>query len=295
MERPKPGHQIRQKSRSRDMASAVSYRVEPPRTQRRPIVVEIPHASVALDAESAGWSIAPLRSVARDADLYVDRLYADAPDLGATLFVAEISRYVCDLNRAETDIDRLSVTGGQGDGAPHGFIWRRTSDGEAALSSPLPQAEHLRRCDAFYRPYHAALARLLEELRGEFGFAILLCAHSMPSRGKPGTQDAGRMRADVVPGTRGKTTCAESLTRVPEHLANQFGWSLRHDHPYRGGHTTAHYGRPTQAWHAMQIELSRGLYMDESTLRPSDGMSKTRSFCAELVKELVELDPARGM
>ncbi len=273
------------------MSGSVTYRIESPRGQRKPVVVEVPHASLGLDAISAAWSVAPLRSVARDADLYVDSLYKDAPDLGATLFVAELSRYVCDLNRSESDVDRLSVLGGQGDGAPHGFIWRRTSDGEAALSSPLPIAEQLRRRDSFYRPYHAALGALLDELRREFGFAILLCAHSMPSRGKPGTPDAGRARADVVPGTRGKTTCAESVTKVPERVASQFGWSLRHDHPYRGGHTTGHYGRPAQGWHAMQIEISRGLYMDETNLVPSDGMTHARSFCAELVTALTRLDP----
>lgn len=276
------------------MPDAVTYRVEPPQIQRRPVVVEIPHAGIRLDPESAGWSIAPLRSIVRDADLYVDRLFADAPLLGATLFVAELSRYVCDLNRAETDYDRLSVMGGQGEGAPHGFIWRRTSDGEAAISSPLPLSEQQRRRDCFYRPYHAALTALLEELRREFGYVVLLCAHSMPSRGKPGTPDAGRARADVVPGTRGKTSCAEAVTKVPEHLASRFGWSLRHDNPYRGGHTTAHYGRPVQGWHAMQIELARGLYMDETTLVPSEGMARARSFGAELVSALVKLDPTRA-
>lgn len=254
------------------------------------MVVEVPHAGLGLDAQSAVWSVAPLRSVVRDADLYVDRLYADAPGLGATLFVSELSRYVCDLNRSENDVDRLSVAGGQGEGAPHGFIWRRTSDGEAALASPLSQQEQIRRRDSFYRPYHAALNELLTDMRQQFGFVILLCAHSMPSRGKPGTLDAGRVRADVVPGTRGKTTCGAALTTIAENLTLQFGWTLRHDHPYRGGHTTAHYGRPAQGWHAMQIELSRSLYMDEATLIPSSGMQHARSFCAEMVGSLTRLN-----
>jgi N-formylglutamate amidohydrolase len=112
----------------------------------------------------------------------------------------------------------------------------------------------------------------------------------MPSRGKPGTADAGRARADVVPGTRGKTTCSESVLKVTEILATQFGWSLRHDQPYRGGHTTGHYGRPLHGWHAMQIELSRGLYMHESSLDLTPGAVYARSFCAELVTALARID-----
>jgi N-formylglutamate amidohydrolase len=270
----------------------VTYRLEPPKVPRRPVVVEVPHAGIGLDVESAAWSIAPMRSVVRDADLYVDRLYADAPALGASLFVAELSRYVCDLNRNETDIDRLSVVGGQGEGAPHGFIWRRTSDGEPALGGPLPLAEQTRRRDKYYRPYHQALSTLLEQLRNEFGYVILLCAHSMPSRGKPGTPDAGKARADVVPGTRGRSTCDAAIIELVEQMTQGFGWSLCHDHPYRGGHSTLHYGRPMQGIHAIQIELSRALYMDEYSLLPHVGMQRTREFCADLVRALTRVEIA---
>ena len=236
------------------------------------------------------WSVAPLRSVARDADLYVDQLHSDAPELGATVLVSSMSRYVCDLNRSEMDIDRYSVHGGKGDVAPHGIIWRRTSDGEPALSAPLSLKEFERRRDAYYRPYHETLRNLLEQLRAEFGYVILLCAHSMPSRGKPGTPDAGKVRADIVPGTRGMTTATAAAIDVPVRLAAKFGWTLRHDQPYRGGFTTGHYGRPAHGFHAIQIELSRALYMDESNLVPHERLLQARSFCAEIVMKLCRLN-----
>jgi N-formylglutamate amidohydrolase len=235
-------------------------------------------------------SIAPLSAVARDADLYVEKLHQDAPELGATVLVSSMSRYVCDLNRAETDIDRFSVQGGKGDAAPHGLIWRRTSDGEPALVAPLKLTEFERRRDTYYRPYHDTLRKLLESIRQEFGYVIMLCAHSMPSRGKPGTPDAGKLRADVVPGTRGKTTAAHAAIDVPGRLATKFGWSLRHDQPYRGGFTTGHYGRPAQGYHVVQVELSRGLYMDEHSLEPHERYSQARSFCAEVVMGLTKLN-----
>jgi N-formylglutamate amidohydrolase len=270
--------------------NALTYLVVRPRSPKRPVIVEIPHAGLELDAQAMVWSVAPLRSVPRDADLYVDQLFAAAPDLGATVLVSTMSRYVCDLNRAESDIDRLSVQGASGEGAPHGLVWRRTSDGDPALSGPLPIKEFERRRDRFYRPYHATLRDLVEDTRAEFGYAIVLCAHSMPSRGKPGTADAGRLRADVVPGTRGKTTAGSEVIGVSERLATRFGWTLRHDHPYRGGFTTGHYGRPAQGYHAIQIELSRSLYMDEGSLVPHERMEQAKSFCAEVVMALGRLE-----
>jgi N-formylglutamate amidohydrolase len=266
------------------------FEIIAPRGPKRPVVVEIPHAGLALDSQSMVWSIAPVCSIVKDADLYVDRLYQDAPELGATVISSSMSRYVCDLNRSERDIDKLSVQGGLGEGTPHGLVWRRTADGDFALSGPLPTAEYERRRDCYYRPYHEALRRLLDSLRNEFGYVILLCAHSMPSRGKAGTPDAGRIRADLVPGTRGKTTAGAPVIDVAERLASRFGWSLRHDYPYRGGFTTGHYGRPAQGLHAIQLELSRALYMDEQTLVPHTRSAETRSFCAEVVMSLGRLN-----
>jgi N-formylglutamate deformylase len=262
------------------------------RAKETPLVVEVPHAGLGLDALTAASLAAPVRSIGIDADLYVDELYARAPDVGATLLVAELSRYVCDLNRGEGDVDPLAASGGTAHRAPHGLIWRDTTEGARALYQPLSREELERRLEQYYRPYHRCLAELLEAKRAKFGFAILLAGHSMPSRGRQGHIDTGRDRADVVPGSRGRTTASGNVIDVPERLARERGWSVVHDDPYRGGFTTAHYGRPDHGWHAVQVELSRRLYMDEQTLQKKPtGFEETRQFCTALAQGLGNLDP----
>lgn len=273
------------------MHRAVALRVEEPVGKKAPLVVEVPHASIAVDPEALAWLVAPARALGRDADLFVDELYSDAPSLGATLVVGEINRYVCDLNRAEADVDMLSVAGASGRGSPHGLIWRRTTEGEPALSSPVPVGELRRRVDRYHRPYHATLERLLLQIREQFGYAILLCAHSMPSRGRPGNADAGRPRADIVPGSRGGTTASPSVIAVPEELAGKRGWKVVHDDPYRGGYSTGHYGQPERGVHALQVEISRARYMDEASLEKTDGFAEIQGFCRELVARLCKLVP----
>ena len=258
-----------------------------PRSARTPVVVEVPHAGLSIDPESMATLIAPAQSIGRDADLFVDDLYADAPDVGATLLVSHVSRYVCDLNRAETDADALTVEGGAARSAPHGVIWRVTTDNRPALQRTLPYSELERRITRIYRPYHQTLAALLEQRVKEFGYAILLCGHSMPSRGREGHVDPGRERADVVPGSRGRTSCAEPVLKLVDRIAAEFRFSVAHDEPYRGGFSTAHYGRPRASVHAIQIELARRLYMDEQSLtkKPSD-FSNLRAFCRTVTEAL---------
>jgi N-formylglutamate amidohydrolase len=268
----------------------VSFRVVEPRSTETAVVVEVPHAGLTVDAVSAATLVAPVRSLGVDADLYVDALYADAPDEGATLLAAELSRYVCDLNRAEGDVDPLAAAGGTAQRAPHGLIWRDTTEGQRALSTPLTRQELQRRLDEYYHPYHATLQQLLRRKREKFGYVILLAGHSMPSRGRKGHSDTGRDRADVVPGSRSRTTAAAAVIDTPDRLAAARGWSVAHDDPYRGGFTTYNYGRPDLGQHAVQVELSRRLYMDEATLEKSSGFIETRAYCRQVVRALGEVD-----
>lgn len=265
----------------------MAFTIIEPTARETPVVVEVPHAGLQIDAPALATLVAPARSIGRDADLFVDDLYADAPAHGATLLVARVSRYVCDLNRAETDVDPGAAVGGQAWNTPHGLVWRTTTEDEPALTAPIAAGELERRLASIYRPYHSALARLLEAKRERFGFAILLCGHSMPSRGRAGHRDSGAIRADVVPGSRGRTTAAAAVIETPDLLARRRGWTVSHDDPYRGGYSTAWYGRPAAGVHAVQVELARRLYMDEDALaKKPDDFVAVRDFCAELVAAL---------
>jgi N-formylglutamate deformylase len=271
----------------------VGFRVTNPIGREIPVIVEIPHASVWVDPESLGTLSVPARCIGQDADLFVDQLYDKAPALGATVLIAEVSRYVCDLNRSEADVDPLAVVGAATTSptAPHGLIWRRSTDGQNVLHAPLQPSEFNRRLVRFYRPYHEALTQLVHAKLERFGFVIVLAAHSMPSSGRAGHTDSGNERADIVPGSRGGTTAASELIRTPEELARKRGWSVVHDQPYRGGFTTGHWGQPSRAIHALQVELNRRLYMDEVRLVPvTPGFEQTRDYCTDLVARLGQID-----
>lgn len=270
----------------------MSFSVVQPRAPEVPVIVEVPHAGLAVDAETLATLVAPAVAIGRDADLYVDELYADAPDAGATLLCAGMSRYVCDLNRSEHDVDRDTVLGATGRSSPHGLIWRSTTDNRAALARPLAKSELERRLNAYYRPYHEQLDELVRERLDRYGFVILISGHSMPSRGRDGHDDPGRERADVVPGTRQRSTAAAAVIDAVEDVARRFHLGVAHDDPYRGGHTTVRYGRPAAGIHAVQIELNRRLYMDEQTLAKKPNEFRIiRSFCRAIVQEAARLQP----
>ena len=262
-----------------------------PEASESPVLVEVPHAGLFVPPHFLTQITAPAHAIARDADLFVDELFHDAPLEGATLLASRVSRYVTDLNRSEADVDADSVQGaGREPRAARGIVWRISGEGAPVLAHPLTPAQLDERLAEVYRPYHAKLREVLERKHAKFGFAILLAAHSMPST-SPGERDAGR--ADVVPGSRGRTSADARVIDAVDAHAKSASLSVRHDDPYRGGYSTLHYGRPSLGFHAVQVELARRLYMDEATLRKNGGFTNLRAWARTLVSKLGALTPPR--
>jgi N-formylglutamate deformylase len=257
-----------------------------------PVVVSVPHAGT----ETSGFdaTLSPELDVRCDADLYVDRLYRigteGAPEENV---VARASRFVCDLNRDPDDVSPGAVP--EHRAAPNtdgrGFIWAVTTAGIPALSRPLTLDEWRTRT-AIHAGYHAAISEALARARTKFGFAILVDGHSMPSRGRSGHKDPGRVRADVVPGDRDGTSCSPALSKhVGDHFASR-GYGVAFNDPYKGGFITTHHGRPAENIHAIQIELRRDLYMNETTFELVEpGFEKLATTLAELLKSLRTFRP----
>lgn len=259
----------------------------------RPVLVEVPHAGQLVPEDVRPQLCAPEDAMRRDADMYVDRLYAHAPTFGAGLLVANVSRYVVDLNRAREDVDAATVSDhpAPGGAQPRGVVWRATTDGRPILTGPLSYRALLSRLEHYYVPYHDALRRALETLRERFGFAILVCGHSMPSVGRLLHTDTGTVRADVVPGTRGRTSADARVIDLVDAHFRAAGLSVQHDEPYKGGFSTVHYGRPRAGWHAIQIELNRALYVNEETgVAKAGDFERLQALLDALVEKLCALD-----
>jgi len=269
-----------------------TYSVFHPKT-KRPVFVEVPHAGLGIPPEISNEIAVSEQSIKRDADIYVDDLYADAPAQGATTLVSHVSRYVVDLNRAQDDVDQLSVHDHPCPKplSPRGVVWRMTTEGHNVLPKPLTLATFNRRLEQLYYPYHQCLQNELLQLREQFGHVVVIAAHSMPSMGRSGHQDTGHMRADVVPGTRGRTSASPAVIDLVDAHFREAGLTVKHDDPYQGGWTTVHYGRPEQHQHVIQIELNRALYVDEHTFEiRKPAFVALQTVLASLVRKVADAE-----
>ncbi len=266
-----------------------------PASNESAVIVEVPHSGCVVPDEFAKSLIASRRAIFRDGDPYVDALFSDAPSEGATLLVAHASRCIVDLNRSPADIDSGVVQG-----APHrtpprsyGLIWRHTTDRQPTLERPLSRGEFERRMREIYLPYHRALAEEVEAKKARFGHTVLIAAHSMPSYDRPivapqaAIRSFPKRREDIVLGTLDGASSGADWVALVEEVFIKNGLKVAHNEPFRGGFTTQKYGNPAAGVHAIQIEISRRLYMDEENSQPVDrAFAIVRRVCQDVVARL---------
>lgn len=237
-----------------------------------------------------GLSLASLRSAE---DALVDQLIASGPDHGAVLIAGQTSRAYVDLNRDPRELDPDLI-----DAVPvadvsaktragFGVLPRRTGDGAPLYDRRLSLAEAQTRLAAVHAPYHAALTDLMQDARARCGRAVLVDWHSMPSRAvSAGLRRASAVGPDVVLGDRHGAACDAGLTRRLRTLFEAAGLQVALNAPYAGGYSTQVWARPAEGFHAIQIELNRALYLDETTLAPSDGFARCQTLIGRVVAGL---------
>jgi N-formylglutamate amidohydrolase len=253
--------------------------VEPP-DQRLPFVFNSPHSGRLYPKAFLAASRLDETAIRRSEDTYVDELFRPAVALGAPLLHAHFPRSWLDVNREPYELDpamfagklpayanirSIRVAGGLG------TIARIVSDSEEIYAAPLAVDDALNRIDLVYAPYHQTLRRLLARTHVRFGFAVLIDCHSMPSTVRGGHP---RGRPDFVVGDRYGASCAPGLTETAIAALTDLGYSVSRNKPYAGGFITEHYGRPARRLHALQIEVNRALYLNETTLAKSSGFSR---------------------
>lgn len=284
-------------SHARERASILAelsppYSVVTPVVQRAPFVVSSPHSGRIYPTHFLERSRLDAHSLRKSEDCYVDELFGGVAGFGVPLIAARFPRAYLDVNREPYELDpelfkdpipayansqSVRVGGGLG------TIARIVADGEEIYSERLALEAALERIRRLYFPFHNALSGLLDATVAKFGLAVLIDCHSMPSAS--GSQ-LGASRPHVVLGDRFGSACDGQITRFARDVLLGLGYDVHLNRPYAGGYITEHYGRPHKRVHALQIEINRGLYLDEASLSKSPGFGPLQEHLSHLAQRM---------
>lgn len=263
------------------------------------IILTSPHSGQRYPRELLEASKLNEKTIRGSEDAFVDDLFSMAPELGLPLLAAEFPRVWCDANREPWELDPDMFADKLPDyvnttsprvAAGLGTLARLVKVGEPIYNRKLYFHEAEQRITQCWQPFHAALAGLIAECQSRFGYCLVLDCHSMPSAsGRPGQQ------SDIVLGDGYGTTCLPALSAYMEASLSALGFSTCRNRPYAGGFITRHYGHPAQGVQTMQLEISRGLYMNERQFTRTAGFATLRERLGQFVKNLTTAEQVRGL
>jgi N-formylglutamate amidohydrolase len=271
------------------------FEILEPAELRAPIVFNSPHSGRVYPRAFLAAARLDLPTLRRSEDSFVDDLVSGVVHRGHPLMRAHFPRCYVDVNREPYELDprmfdgrlpsfantrSMRVAGGLG------TVARVVGDAQEIYGERIPVDDAMRRIEGLYKPYHRALRRLLTGIHRDFGAAILVDCHSMPST--TGTKDE-RPRADIVLGDRYGTSCVAAVSETIEATLRGLGYAVSRNKPYAGGFITEHYGNPAAGLHSIQLELNRGLYMDERAYERAENFVRLAIDIETLADRLAEL------
>ncbi len=260
-----------------------------------PVLFNSPHSGSVYPRAFLGVSRLEIATLRRSEDSFVDELVAGVVRRGFPLMHAHFPRCFVDVNREPYELDprmfdgrlpsfantrSMRVAGGLG------TVARVVGDAQEIYDQRIPVDDALQRIESLYKPYHRTLRRLFSKVHRDFGAAVLIDCHSMPSTA--GHRDE-RQRPEFVLGDRYGTSCVPAVAETVERTLRGLGYTVSRNKPYAGGFITEHYGNPAAGLHALQLEINRALYMDERRYERSGNFARLAADMEMLACRLGEI------
>lgn len=274
-------------------------KIQFPDAQTSPVVFDSPHSGTEYP-DDFGYA-APEQLVRLGEDTFVHELFAAVPGHGAVLLEALFPRTYIDPNRTVSDMDPdlLSETW-PGELAPGvkteagiGLIWRIAQPGVPMYDRKLTVAEVEARIDGYHQPYQQALTEAANRVRERFGAVWHVNCHSMPAvSDERSPEGPGHRRPDFCIGDRDGTTCDGEFTELVVETLRGLGYQTTVNDPYKGVELVRMIGDPANSRHSLQIEINRGLHINEATKDKTSGFAPLQADLGTLAA--VICDYARG-
>ena len=246
------------------------FRIISPKNSEVPILLSVPHCGTTFPDEMKSQYKPELIQAPDDTDWFADKLYDFVSEMGVTMIAAQYSRWVIDLNRDPLRKPLYS----------DGRIITALCPTETFLGKPIYQdnrkeisaKETQRRLDTYYHPYHERIQVLLDNLKEKFVKVVLWDCHSIRQT-VPTIQK--EKFPDLILGDADGTSASPGLIETVLGILDHSSYSVNHNHPFKGGYITRHFGLPSKNQHALQLEMTKVNYMNDAELNYDNNRAKS--------------------
>jgi len=251
------------------------------------LILAVPHAGRYYPKKFLAETRLKERELRLSEDAYADELFWNEK-LKVPMIRDNYARNYIDVNREPlelnqklfkdelpTYVNHFSIRAAKG----FGTIPQVVKRGIKIYNQKLYFNEVKERIATVYQPYHNTLAQMIKDNVAKFGSSFILDCHTMPTK-------KIERSADIVIGDNYGTAADKNLVCTVMELLEDAGFKVVLNRPYAGGYTTCHYGCPELGVQALQIEVRRSLYMNETTFEKLPSFNEISCKLRKLVQSL---------
>lgn len=246
-----------------------------------PLVLSVPHKGQFFPEEFLNATNLSQTELRKNEDAFVDELVMEASNQGIPLIAMNIARAFIDVNRDKIEIDPTMFYNypnpepsvGRRCRLGLGVIHRITAKNHNIYKGLLDYNEVLERFENIYDVYHKRLQQLIDKCLQKFGFCFVLDCHSMPSEICNLLQDTQKI--DFCLGTLFDQSCPDEMHTFFKKGLEAKNYYVSDNCPYSGAYITFNYCQPRRKIYTMQMEVNRGLYMNERLFKKNNQFSNT--------------------
>ncbi|MDB4085851.1 N-formylglutamate amidohydrolase [Amylibacter sp.] len=271
------------------------YTLKEPEVQTTSMVFNSPHSGRSYSESFLKNSLLKKPEIRASEDAYVDDLFSSVTEFGAPLLTAVAPRAFVDLNRQADELDSAIIQGVNKNILNSrvlsglGVIPRIVSKGNNIQSGKMTIEQANLRLDKSYFPYHYKLKKLLDQTKLEFGKVILIDCHSMPMRSTHSLRSSDGKSPNIVLGNRFGSSCSSDIMEQIKSSFEDAGFRVSQNIPFSGAYILKNYGRPLINQHAIQIEIDRGLYLNEKLVEKSDKYYDLKYKLKTVIRDIVSI------
>lgn len=259
------------------------FKIIEPTKNKVPFILSIPHSGTNIPSNKLNFYDKDQLKLKEDTDWYLDRLYDFAPKLGITTIKANFSRWLVDLNRNPENKPLYN------DGRIITSICPTTNfDGKPIYieNYKINEVEMSQRIETYFLPYHNYINSLIQNFIEKFPAVIIWDAHSI-KRNVPTIYS--QSFPDMIIGDNDAKSCDEKLTEIVYNQLSKTDLNITKNQPFKGGYITRSLGFPKNNINAIQLEMSKDLYMTENeTKYDFEKANKIKNILEKTFKEIIK-------
>ena len=258
-----------------------------------PLMLDSPHSGNIYPSDFS--HACPRNKILWGEDAFVDELFDHAPLHGAWFLACRFPRTYIDPNRALADLDSGMVDGGWPDPVEEtektqrgiGLIWKRADDEHEFYDRLLSQGEVRNRIDTYWQPYQSQMDYMADTIHARWGRRWHVNCHSMysPAYAKQ-LNNPYTPNTDIILGDRDGGTSGANFTNTLATALRDEGLTVAINDQFKGVELVRRYGDPKNNCHSVQIEINRGIYMDEWTITKKPNFQALREALDRVIGHL---------